>query len=127
MTTLASWTSGPDSHTSADGLVGREAVQSTPPIVNCTLVRPGQALGTKVPGSSDDSRTSYCPAVGTLAVTTANRMDPSGQVVLTSVCVVKPDNLRPALAAPAGSATPKVAQPGDSCTLATVAPLTAPA
>src|SRR5215212_9241444 len=54
----------------------------------------------------------YFPPFVTRAVTTANLIDPSAQVVLTSVCVGSGPTLTAPRAAPAGRARPNVAQPG---------------
>src|SRR3954471_24680774 len=58
----------------------------------------------------------YVAADGALTVTTAKRIDPSGQVVLTSVCVASVPTFSAPVAAPCGSACPNVAQPGVSAT-----------
>ncbi|PYR37194.1 MAG: hypothetical protein DMF93_18355 [Acidobacteria bacterium] len=52
-------------------------------------------------------------------MTIAKRIDPSGHVVLTSVCVGRLPTCRPPAAAPCGSAWPNVAHPGVSVTDAT--------
>src|SRR4051812_22119320 len=61
------------------------------------------------------------PDAGTLTVTIAKRMEPSGQVFLTSVCVARPPTCSAPVAAPCGSAWPNVAQPGPRPTVATAA------
>ena len=72
--------------------------------------------GANVPPSAAPAVIAYVPPDGALTVTTAKRIDPSGHVVLTSVCVVSVPTFSAPVAAPCGSAWPKVAQPGVSVT-----------
>src|SRR6185295_5462576 len=60
------------------------------------------------------------PALGTLAETMANLIEPSGQRFLTSVWVGSAPICRALVACPCGSASPKVAQPAVRPTVATV-------
>src|SRR5437762_11761119 len=69
----------------------------------CAGVNAPLAIGAAVIG--------YVPEVGTLTVTTAKRIDPSGQRVLTSVCVSSEPTCSPLGATPRGTAWPNVAQP----------------
>src|SRR5919198_3637514 len=59
----------------------------------------------------------YGPVEGTLTVTTAKRMDPSGQRVLTSVWVGSAPTWSPLGATPCGIACPNVTHPRVSVTL----------
>jgi hypothetical protein len=62
----------------------------------------------------------YVAADGAFTVTTAKRIEPSGQRVLTSVWVASVPTCSPADAAPCGSAWPNVAHPAVSVIDATV-------
>ena len=83
----------------------------TPPITNAA-VAVGR-LGVSVPLGGAAACSEKLPAVGTLTVTTANRIDPSGQRFLTSVCVVRVPTWIPLPfgTRPWGTAWPNVAHP----------------
>ena len=70
------------------------------------------SAGVNVPVAIAAGSSGKFPAAGTNTLTTAKRIDPSGQRFLTSVCVGNVPTRTPDVAAPCGSAWPKVAHPG---------------
>src|SRR4051812_26080832 len=78
-------------------------------------------VGVKLPPALAAGVMLKLPDAGTLTVTIAKRMEPSGHVFLTSVCVGRLPTCSAPVAAPCGSAWPNVAQPGPRPTVATAA------
>src|SRR5262249_22726618 len=80
-----------------------------PPIVSVTATA-GLSVPTR-PAAGVPATIGSAPARGTFVVTTAKRIDPSGQRTFTSVCVGSAPTLTADVAAPCGSARPNVAHP----------------
>src|SRR5438874_5135461 len=85
-----------------------------PPILSVTDAVGNSAAN--VPVGAAAAVIAYEPALGTLTVTSANLIEPSGHRFLTSVCVVRVPTFSAAVAAPWGRACPNVAQPAVSAT-----------
>ena len=92
------------------GVAGSVATYGLPPIVNVTVTT-GTRCAVIAPAGAFAATIADAPAAGTFAETTAKRIDPSGQRTFTSVCVGSFPTCTAVLAAPWGSARPKVAHP----------------
>src|SRR6185295_8510270 len=97
-------TSGPDNQISLAGVIGKVAVYATPSRIN--VVEALGNVGVKLPAVGGAAMTAYLPAAGMLAVTMANRIEPSGHRFLMSVWVDRFPICSPAVAAPCGTVSP---------------------
>src|SRR4051812_23558272 len=82
-------------------------------------------FGAKVPVDNGAATSGYVPPDGTKTLATANRIEPSGHLFLTSVWVAKVPTCSPPEASPSGSACPNVAQPAVTLIVASVCAPTA--
>jgi len=102
-------TSGPDNQMSVAGVLGKVAVYVTP--LRIIVTEALGKVGVKAPAAGAAEAIAYVPVAGTLAVTMAKRIEPSGHRLLMSVWVVRFPTCSPFVAAPWGTASPNVTQP----------------
>ena len=101
----------------ASGMVGR-AIHGVDDAIDTVMADAGFGISeihlagnSRVPPETILAALGMRPGESIFAVTIANRIDPSGHVVLTSVCVARLPTFTAPVAALCGNARPNVAQP----------------